>query len=294
MKSTSKSILIPSKNDFQKKPGLYICPTPIGNLSDVTLRVLETLETADVIAAEDTRHTRKLLSHYEIHTPLVSYHEHNWKSSMEMLIKRLQNGQIVALVSDAGTPGISDPGERLVKAAIEKGIQVISLPGPTAFVTALVASGLEASQFIFIGFLDRQKKRREQTLEEVKYHSQTLIFYEAPHRVLQTLKDILKILGNRKTVTARELTKTYESYVRGSVSHVIEVFEEKAPRGEFVIIVEGIDGKKEEKDPLLDLSLEAHIEYFLNQGLRKKEVAARVAKARGLSKRDIYKMTTEF
>jgi len=274
---------------------LYICPTPIGNLDDITFRVLKTLNSADLIAAEDTRHTKKLLTHFDVHTQIFSYHEHNKAKAGPILIERLQSGTSIALVTDAGTPGISDPGEDLIKLAIEAGVPIVSQPGATAFVTALVASGLPTGKFVFEGFLDRHKKRRREALEGLKNETRTVIFYEAPHRLLQTLDSMLEVLGDRQLTAARELTKRYESYVRGSISEVIDHFKTTAPRGEFVLVLSGIDPEDIETadNPLLDMSIEEHLTYYINQGMRKKEAAALVAEARGLNKRDVYKITVD-
>jgi len=274
---------------------LYICPTPIGNLGDITLRVLETLKSADLIAAEDTRHSKKLLTHFDIHTHIFSYHEHNKAKAGPVLIEKLLSGISVALVTDAGTPGISDPGEDLIKLAIEAGVPVVSQPGATAFVTALVASGLPTGKFVFEGFLDRHKKRRKEALELLKNETRTVIYYEAPHRLLQTLESMLDVLGDRNMTAARELTKRYESYVRGSISEVIDHFSNNQPRGEFVLIVAGIDPDMIEKiaDPFMELTIEEHLTHFIDQGMRKKEAAALVAEARGLNKRDVYKISVD-
>lgn len=274
---------------------LYVCPTPIGNLDDITFRVLETLKSVDLIAAEDTRHTKKLLNHFDIHTPIFSYHEHNKMKAGPVLIEKMEAGQAIAIVTDAGTPGISDPGEDLIKLAIESEINVVSQPGATAFVTALVASGLPTGKFVFEGFLDRHKKKRKEALEGIKNETRTVIFYEAPHRLTQTLESMLEVLGDRQMTAARELTKRYESYVRGSISEVIAHFSENQPRGEFVLIVAGIhpDDVVSEADPLLEMPIEEHLMFFIDQGMRKKEAAAEVAKARGLNKRDVYKMTID-
>jgi len=274
---------------------LYVCPTPIGNLEDITFRVLETLKSVDLIAAEDTRHTKKLLNHFDIHTSIFSYHEHNKMKAGPVLIEKMESGQSIAIVTDAGTPGISDPGEDLIKLAIEADIKVVSQPGATAFVTALVASGLPTGKFVFEGFLDRHKKKRKEALEALKNETRTVIFYEAPHRLTQTLESILDVLGDRQMTAARELTKRYESYVRGSVSEVIAHFTEHQPRGEFVLILAGIhpDDIEQEGNPLLEMEIEDHLLHYINQGLRKKEAAAEVAKARGLNKRDVYKMTID-
>ncbi len=274
---------------------LYICPTPIGNLDDITFRVLETLKSADLIAAEDTRHSKKLLTHFDVHTHIFSYHEHNKAKAGPILIDKMLSGTSIALVTDAGTPGISDPGEDLIKLAIDAGIAVISQPGATAFVTALVASGLPTGKFVFEGFLDRHKKRRKEALESLKNETRTVIFYEAPHRLTQTLESMLSVLGDRKMTAARELTKRYESYVRGNISEVLAHFKENQPRGEFVLVVAGIhpDDVVSEYDPLLETSIEEHLMHFIDQGMRKKEAAALVASARDLNKRDVYKLTVD-
>ncbi len=274
---------------------LYICPTPIGNLDDITYRVLKTLKEVDLIAAEDTRHTKKLLNHFEIHTPLFSYHEHNKAKAGPVLIERMLEGKSIAIVTDAGTPGISDPGEDLIKLAIDSDLTVVSQPGATAFVTALVASGLPTGKFIFEGFLDRHKKRRKEALEALQYETRTLIFYEAPHRLLQTLESIQDVLGDRRMTAARELTKRYETFTRGRVSEVIAHFDENAPRGEFVLIVEGADpdAVQVSTDPNMELSIEDHLRVLIDTGMRKKEAAAEVALARGLNKRDVYKLTID-
>ncbi len=274
---------------------LYICPTPIGNLDDITYRVLKTLKEVDLIAAEDTRHTKKLLNHFEIHTPLFSYHEHNKAKAGPVLIERMLEGKSIAIVTDAGTPGISDPGEDLIKLAIDSDLTVVSQPGATAFVTALVASGLPTGKFIFEGFLDRHKKRRKEALEALQYETRTLIFYEAPHRLLQTLESIQDVLGDRRMTAARELTKRYETFTRGRISEVIAHFDENAPRGEFVLIVEGADpdAVQVSTDPNMELSIEDHLRVLIDTGMRKKEAAAEVALARGLNKRDVYKLTID-
>ncbi len=277
------------------KGKLYVCPTPIGNLDDITFRVHETLKSVDLIAAEDTRHSKKLLNHFDIHTPIFSYHEHNKGKAGPILIEKMLGGSSVAIVTDAGTPGISDPGEDLIKLAIDEDIQVVSQPGATAFVTALVASGLPTGKFVFEGFLDRHKKKRKEALEALKNETRTLIFYEAPHRLGQTLESMLDVLGDRQMTAARELTKRFETYVRGSVSEVIEHYKTEQPRGEFVLIVSGIDPDdiETEADPFLEMDIEDHLRHFINQGMRKKEAAALVASARGLNKRDVYKVTID-
>ncbi len=274
------------------KSTLYICPTPIGNLADITIRTLQTLNSADIIAAEDTRHTRKLLSHYDIHTPLISYHKHNHNSASPIILDKLSQGQSVALVSDAGTPIISDPGENLVKICIQHGYNVISLPGASASITAIVGSGLNADQFLFIGFLDRNKGKQKKQLEKIKNLEYTIIFYESPHRILKTLQNILEVLGNRQIVLARELTKTYEEYLRGTADELINRYKDKTPKGEFVLLVSGTDEKTNAiDDSLLNLSVEEHLKLLINSGMRKKDASLEVAKIRELDKKQIYKLS---
>jgi len=226
---------------------LYLCATPIGNLEDITVRVLRILKEVSIIAAEDTRHTRKLLSYYDIHTPLTSYHEHNKTEKGPKLISRLYQGQDIALVSDAGTPGISDPGQDLVALAVMEGIRIVPVPGPSAVITALVCSGLPTDKFVFEGFLPRVKKARAVTLEKIVAEDRTVIFYESPHRVVRTLQEIRKLAGERPIAVARELTKVYEEVVRGTLSSVIEKFVINQPRGEFVVVLGGRDKNKNER-----------------------------------------------
>ena len=224
---------------------LYICPTPIGNLEDITYRTLRVLNEVDLIAAEDTRHSVKLLNHFEISKPLTSYFEHNKDTKGIYLINKLLEGENIALISDAGMPGISDPGEDLIRLAIENNIEVDVLPGASAFVIALVGSGLNTYKFAFEGFLDRDKKLRRSRLEEVREEERTMIFYESPHRLKDTLKDMLKILGNRKISVNRELTKKYQEVIREDIETVINIFNEKEAKGEFVLIVDGFKGENE-------------------------------------------------
>ncbi len=288
---------------LDKKTGLYICPTPIGNLADITIRVLETLKQVDIIAAEDTRHTRKLLSHYDIHTPMISYHKHNSAISNEKIMEYLSSGSCVALVSDAGTPIISDPGQSLIEQCVTRGYNVVSLPGATACITALVGSGLCAESFLFVGFLDRNKSKKKKSLDKLKNIEHTLIFYEAPHRLIKTLEAMYEVFGDRDIALARELTKKYEEYVRGSISDVIKGYGERAVKGEFVILVQGNLGNGDYEldltdiddngNSLLDMSLEEHLMYYISQGMRKKEASLKVAKARGLDKREVYKISAE-
>lgn len=273
---------------------LYLCGTPIGNLEDITFRVVSTLKLCDVIYAEDTRHSIRLLNHFEISKPLYSYHEHNQDTAGKDIVEKLQKGDNVALVTDAGMPGISDPGEALVKLCIEKNLDFEVIPGVTAFTTALVGSGMDTTRFVFEGFLHRDKKLKRERLEKIKKDTRTLIFYESPHRLKESLKLIYEILGNRNIVVARELTKKFEEYIRGSVSEIILLFEEKEVRGELVLILEGYTETTEDLmtyDPLE--SIESHVERYMNQGLDKKEAMKKVAKERKIKKSDIYAILLE-
>lgn len=270
---------------------LYVCATPIGNLGDITLRVLTTLKEVDLIAAEDTRHSLKLLRHYDIQTPMTSYHQHNKVSKGPELIMKMKEGQNLALITDAGTPAISDPGEDLVKLAHKEGIKVTSLPGPTACITALTLSGMTARRFVFEAFLPTDNKLKNRVLQELENEPRTIILYEAPHRLLKTLKSLYKHLGDRKITIVRELTKKYEEVNRTSLIEAIKQYEEEEVKGEIVLIVEGrswedIDSKSQEE--WLSIDLMDHMEFYENQGLKKNEAMKRVAKDRGLAKREIY------
>ena len=265
---------------------LYVCPTPIGNLEDITLRTIRTLEEVDYIAAEDTRHTIKLLNHLNIKKPLISLHEHNEAFKSKELIELIKTGHDVALVSDAGMPGISDPGEKLIKQCIESEVAVVTLPGPSAFITALVNSGLDTSRFTFIGFLDRNNKTRKETIEALKARQETLIFYEAPHRIEKTISELFEILGDRKIVIARELTKKYEQYIRTSLKSLSEDFSMLEHRGEMVIILEGAI---EEVEPEINKeAVEKRIKELLLQDLSTKEVAKQIAIEYKIKKNDAY------
>lgn len=268
---------------------LYLVGTPIGNLEDITARALRILREVAVIAAEDTRQTRKLLTHFDIHTPTVSYHEHNQRTAGPALIERLKAGDDVALVTDAGMPAISDPGEDLVRLAIEAGVSVVAVPGPTAFTTALVVSGLNTERFTFEGFLPHKKKERRATLDRLKAESRTWILYEAPHRVLETLAELREALGERPMAAARELTKLYEQVVRGTPAELIAHFEKHEPRGEFVLVVSGAPavsaGDQEEATPEMLAEAVAQLEA---RGTDRKAAMKEVADRFGLSKRDVY------
>lgn len=270
------------------KGKLYLVATPIGNLEDITLRALKVLKEVDLIAAEDTRHTLGLLNHFEISKPLISYYKETEKSKSPILLEKLLNGTNIALVSDAGTPGISDPGEEIVKEAIKENIEIIPIPGACAFVNALIASGMNTKEFSFIGFLSSNKKEKKEKLEELKYDTKTLIFYESPHRLENTLKIMQEILGNRKIVLARELTKIHEEFIRGTLSTVIEQIVDI--KGEFVILLEGNSTSKQQKQ-ILDLnklSLEEHYKYYEKKGMDKKNIVKQIAKDRNVSKNEIY------
>ncbi|NLV88430.1 MAG: 16S rRNA (cytidine(1402)-2'-O)-methyltransferase [Tissierellia bacterium] len=271
-----------------EKGTLYICPTPIGNLEDITLRTLKVLKEVDLIAAEDTRHTIKLLNHYDIKKPLTSYHEHNIKEKGIELIEKLNQGVNIALVSDAGMPGISDPGEDLIKEAIEANIKVVPLPGPTASITALIISGLATDKFTFYGFLSAKKKDRIKELQEIKDYKMTTILYEAPHRLLNLLEAMVEILGDRKISISRELTKKYEETFRGTPKEALEKFQASGVKGEFVIVVEG---SKEEEKPEIDI--EEALRAYLNQGYTKKEAVKKVVKEYNLPKNKVYRVSLE-
>ena len=272
---------------------LYICPTPIGNLEDMTYRTIRILNEVDLIAAEDTRHSIKLLNHFEISKPLTSYHEHNKDSKGGYLINKLLEGENIALISDAGMPGISDPGEDIIKQAIEHNIDIEVLPGATASITALVGSGLETAKFAFEGFLDRDKKLRRSRLEEIKEEDRTMIFYESPHRLKDTLKDMLKILGNREISVNRELTKKYQEVIREDIETVINIFNEKEVKGEFVLIVDGFKGEKTLVNDHSNLNEREYVEVLLSEGMSKKDAIKVVCKERKLKKDFVYKQVLD-
>lgn len=273
---------------------LYLCPTPIGNLKDITFRTLEVLQSVDLIAAEDTRNTLKLLNHFDINVPLTSYYEHNKAQKGGILLEKLNCGQNIALVSDAGMPAISDPGEDLVKLCIENGIQVVPLPGASAFTCALVASGMPTGRFSFEGFLTMNKRNRRIHLEEVKNDTRTLIFYEAPHKLLSTLEDMLEAFGDREIVLARELTKKFEEFNRTTISEAVEHYTQTPPKGEFVLIIKGRNPQEieEEKRDALPSPQELLKRYF-REGMGGKELVNRVAEELGLPKRQVYDLHLE-
>lgn len=274
---------------------LYLVPTPIGNLKDITLRALEVLKDSDIIAAEDTRQTLKLLNHFEIKKPLISYHKFNEQSKGNEIVELLREGKIVALVSDAGTPGISDPGSVIVEKCIAENIDFEVLPGATAITTALVYSGLDTTKFLFRGFLPRENKERKVITDELLNSQETLIFYEAPHRLLDTLSYLLDTFGDRNIAVCRELTKLYQEIFRGKLSEAIQHFVDNKPRGEFVLVLEGKkleDIKEEKKQEWINLSIEEHILKYIKDGINKKEAIKLVAKDRELPKSEVYKFST--
>ncbi len=276
---------------------LYLCATPIGNLEDITLRVLNTLKTVDLIAAEDTRHSIKLLNHYDIHTPMTSYHEYNKFDKARELVRQLQDGKNIALITDAGTPAISDPGEELVRQCHAAGVPVTSLPGPSACITALTLSGLPARRFCFEAFLPAEKKERRRILDELKNETRTIILYEAPHHLTATLADLKEALGGGRAMTlCRELTKKYEEAWQTTVDGAIARYEDEEPRGECVLILEGRSeaSLREEQARTWDvMTVEEHVALYEAQGLDRKEAMRRAARDRGVSRRDIYRILTE-
>lgn len=280
--------------DIEKlKSGLYLCATPIGNLEDMTFRVARILKEADLIAAEDTRNSLKLLNHLDIHTPMTSYHEYNKYDKAEELIAAMKKGKSVALVTDAGMPAISDPGEVLVKRCHEEGIYVTVIPGATACVSALALSGMPSRRFCFEGFLEHDKKERTQRIEALKKEERTIILYEAPHHLKKTLKELAQALGEDREMTlCRELTKKHEEAFLSTIGETIARYEQEEPRGECVLIIKGIDSEKlkqEKKESFEEMTLEEHMELYTSQGIDRKEAMKRVAKDRGISKRDVYK-----
>lgn len=268
---------------------LYLIPTPIGNLEDMTFRAINLLKEVDIIAAEDTRHTKKLCNYFEIPTPIISYHDHNKESSGDKIIDLLLEGKNIGLVSDAGLPTISDPGYELVVQAVEKQLHVVPLPGANAALTAMIASGLSTQPFYFFGFLDRQKKEKKNQLEKLKNINATLIFYEAPHRLKETLQLIRDVLGNRKISVSRELTKKFEEFIRGDVDSVIDWSKEDQIRGEFCLIVEGSSEDETLEDEWwTDLTVLQHVEHYINEGITSKDAIKEVSKVRKLPKREVY------
>lgn len=270
---------------------LFLCATPIGNLGDMTPRVIETLESVDVIAAEDTRNSIKLLNHFNIKTPMTSYHEYNKIEKADTLIAQMLAGKNIALITDAGTPAISDPGEVLVQKCQEAGIVVTSLPGPAACITALTLSGLSTRRFCFEGFLSSDKKERKAVLEDLKEESRTMILYEAPHHLKGTLKELYGVLGNRKITLCRELTKKFETVFPTTLEDALEYYESNDPRGEYVLVLEGKSHQQKEEEKqasFSEMSIEDHMKIYEDKGVDRKEAMKLVAKERGISKRDVY------
>ena len=270
---------------------LYLCATPIGNLEDITYRVVRTLNEVDLIGAEDTRNSIKSLNHFDIKTPMTSYHEFNKYDKAKQLVEMMKEGKNIAIITDAGTPGISDPGEEVVRQCFEAGIQVTSLPGPAACITALTMSGQKTRRFCFEAFLPKDKKEKVVVLEELKNETRTIIIYEAPHRLARTLKELRETLGNRQLTLCRELTKKYEEADKTTIDQAIEKYNEKEPRGEYVLVIEGKSQEEiqeENKQKWESMTIEEHMEYYISQGNDKKSAMKLVAKDRGVSKRDIY------
>lgn len=270
---------------------LYLCATPIGNLEDITFRVVRTLQEVDLIAAEDTRNSMKLLNHFDIHTPMTSYHEYNKMEKGRSLVKRLLDGQNIALITDAGTPGISDPGEELVRMCQEAGVPVTSLPGACACVTALTLSGLSTRRFCFEAFLPTDKKERKAVLGELLEETRTTIIYEAPHRLKKTLQELLEALGNRRLTICRELTKKHETAFSTTLQEAVLFYEKQEPKGECVLVMEGrsrVSMEEERQQGFRELSIEEHMKMYEDQGMDRKEAMKQVAKDRGVGKREIY------
>ena len=274
------------------KGTLYLCATPIGNLEDMTFRAVRILKEVDVIAAEDTRNSVKLLNHFDIHTPMTSYHEFNKIDKGQYLVKRLLEGENIALITDAGMPGISDPGEELVRMCRDAGVPVTAVPGACACVTALVISGRPTRRFCFEAFLPSDKKEKQEVLEELKDETRTIIIYEAPHRLVRTLKELLETLGDRRMTVLRELTKKHETAFTTTLSEAVAYYEAEAPRGECVLVLEGRSRqqmKEESQAAWKEMDIEEHMKKYLDQGMDKKEAMKQVAKDRGVGKRDVYR-----
>ena len=270
---------------------LFLCATPIGNLEDITLRVLKILKEVDLIAAEDTRNSKKLLNYFEIKTPMTSYHKHNKIEKAYDLVDQMKKGKNIALITDAGTPAISDPGEDLVRICYEEGIHVTSLPGPSACVTALTLSGLPTRRFCFEAFLPADKRQKQEILEELKTETRTIIIYEAPHRLVRTLEELKENLGDRRITVCRELTKKHETVYRGTLCDAVSYYESTEPRGECVLVIDGKSQEeieREEQKKWEQMSIEDHVAYYISQGADRKEAMKKTAQDRGVSKRDIY------
>lgn len=270
---------------------LYLCATPIGNLEDITYRVVRTLKEVDLIGAEDTRNSIKLLNHFDIKTPMTSYHEFNKYDKAKVLVEEMLQGKNIALITDAGTPGISDPGEELVKQCFEAGVEVTSLPGAAACVTALTMSGQKTRRFVFEAFLPKEKKEKAKVLKNLENETRTMIIYEAPHRLTKTLKELEEVLGNRPMTVCRELTKKYEEAFQTTIHGALEHYKEKEPKGEYVLVIAGKpeeEIEEEKRKQWEEMSIQEHVDYYVAQGSDKKEAMKLVAKDRGVSKREIY------
>ncbi|MFR8035097.1 MAG: 16S rRNA (cytidine(1402)-2'-O)-methyltransferase [Lachnospiraceae bacterium] len=275
---------------------LYLCATPIGNMEDMTFRAVRVLKEVDLIAAEDTRHSIKLLNHFDIHTPMTSYHEYNKVDKARYLVGLLTEGKDVACITDAGTPGISDPGEELVRQCHEAGIRVTSVPGPAACIAAVTMSGLSTRRFCFEAFLPSDKKEKSRILEDLKKETRTIVLYEAPHRLVRTLQELLECLGNRRISVLRELTKKHETVFLTTMEDALLYYREQEPKGECVLVIEGISFEtieKEKEASWQEISVQEHMERYLSSGMDKKEAMKQVAKDRGISKRDVYQMLLE-
>lgn len=275
---------------------LYLCATPIGNLEDMSYRAIRTLQEVDLIAAEDTRNSIKLLNHFEIKTPMTSYHEFNKYDKADYLVQKLNEGMNIAVITDAGTPGISDPGEELVKKALEAGIKVTTIPGPAAFVNALIISGKSSRRFVFEAFLPSDKKERQKVLQSFKDETRTIIMYEAPHRLKKTLVELQMVLGNRNISLCKELTKRHENVFSTTIEEALAYYQENDPKGEFVLIIEGRPQEDLEEESIRKwdkVSLNEHMKIYLDKGMTKKEAMKAVAADRGVSKRDVYQWLLE-
>lgn len=270
---------------------LYLVATPIGNLEDITFRAINVLKIVDIIAAEDTRHTLKLLNYYEINKPLISYHRHNEDVKKDILINKLLEGKSIAIVTDAGTPGISDPGEEIVKEAIKNNIEIIPIPGACALINAIIPSGLNTKEFAFYGFLPLNKKNRKNVIERIKKEDKTVIIYEAPHKLIKTLEDILENIGNINCVLAKEITKIHEKFIRSNINDLIEnLNEENIIKGEYIILLDLNFNKNKDEDVILEKTIEEQYEYYKNKGMEKKDIIKQIAKNKNVSKNEIYQM----
>lgn len=281
--------------ELENRGKLYLCATPIGNLEDMPVRGIRMMQEADLIAAEDTRNSIKLLNHFQIKTPMTSYHEYNKVEKAAFLVDKILSGQTVVLITDAGTPGISDPGEELVRQCVEAEIEVLSIPGPAACISALIISGLPTRRFVFEAFLPYDKKDRAYVLSELENETRTMIVYEAPHHLVKTLEELKSVLGEKRRVAVcKELTKKHETVYRSTLGEAVEYYTNNEPRGEYVLVIEGKSRQEiiqKEQESWLSMSVEEHLDYYINQGIDKKEAMKMVAKDRGVSKRDIYNLT---